>query len=48
MFWKCVLACVYAGLFCVLCVFVVGCGSLASNEDIVRFSCGDGKSYILL
>jgi len=41
-------------LFCVSCVcdfvfvcFFGGCDSLAPNEDIVRFMCGGGKSYIL-
>jgi len=33
-----------------LCVFVVGCGSSALNEEIVRFRCGGrgGKLYTIL
>ena len=37
-------------VFSVLCsyVFVLGCGSLSPNEDIVRFRCGwGGESYTL-
>ena len=33
-------------VLCFFCAFVLGCGSLAPNEDIVRFRCG-GESYTL-
>jgi len=41
-FWICVLVRTYLCLFSfsLFCIFVLGCGSLAPNEDIVRFRCG--------
>ena len=52
MFQICVLVHIYLSCFVFfilyLCVFVLGCGSSAPNEDIVRFRCwGRGESYIL-
>ena len=48
LFWFCVLPCVYVCLFCVLSISFVHCGFSAPNKDIMRFRCGDGKSYALL
>jgi len=41
-FWTCVLVRTYLCLvsFSLVCIFVLGCGSSALNEDIVRFMWG--------
>jgi len=40
-FWTCVLVCTYLCLvlFSLFCIFILGYGSSAPNEDVVRFRC---------
>jgi len=47
MVWICLLACVYACMFCVLRDFAVDCGFSALNENIMRFRWSMKSSALL-